>query len=199
MIKKNTKATILRTAEKLFAQQGFELSTVREIANKSGINVAMVYYYFKTKDELYQKIIDDSFRILSQSLKEGVDQEKGPEKKIHDVIEVYISFFHHHKNLHRIILRETISKSDHIDMIVKRYVSRNFKLVHGIIKDGVQKGVFREHDTVLSTFSLIGMILYYFTYKPIFTRLISPEKRKKPITEFLPDHIFNLFMEGVKD
>ncbi|MDR4499664.1 MAG: hypothetical protein MRK02_17355 [Candidatus Scalindua sp.] len=91
-----------------------------------------------------------------------------------------------------------ISKSDHIDMMVKSYVSRNFKLVHGIIKDGVQKGIFREHDTAFSTLSLIGMILYYFTYEPIFTRLISAKKRKKPVTEFLPDHIFKLFIEGVK-
>lgn len=197
-IKKNSKEIILRSAKVLFAKQGFELTTVREIAGKAGINVAMVYYYFNTKEELHQNIIDDAFKSFSQSLKEGVGQGKGPEEKIYDVIKVYITFLHHDKDLHRIILRETISQSKHIDMIVKKYISRNFDLVHSIIKEGVQKGAFREHDTTLSTFSLIGMILYYFTYEPIFIRLISPEKRKKPITEFLPEHIFNLFMEGVK-
>ncbi|MFQ5685972.1 MAG: TetR/AcrR family transcriptional regulator [Candidatus Scalindua sp.] len=196
--KNNTKKTILRSAEGLFARQGFELTTVREIAKKAGINVAMVYYYFNTKEELHQNIIEDTFKSFSQSLKEGVDQGKGSEEKICDVIKVYINFLHHHKDLHRIILRETTSQSKHIDMIVKKYISRNFDLVHSIMKEGVQKGVFREHDTTLSTFSLIGMILYYFSYEPIFIRLISPEKRKKPITEFLPEHIFNIFMEGIK-
>ena len=196
--KNNTKKTILRSAEGLFAKQGFELTTVREIAKKAGINVAMVYYYFNTKEELHQKIIEDSFNLLGQSLQEGIDQGKGHEEKIRDVVKVYINFLHHHKDIHRIILRETISPSKNIDMIVKKYISRNFDLVHSIMKEGVQKGVFRKHDTTLSTFSLIGMILYYFTYEPVFIRLISPEKRKKPITEFLPNHIFNLFMEGIK-
>lgn len=198
-IKGNSKKTILMSAERLFAKQGFELTTVREIAKKAGINVAMVYYYFNTKEELHQKIIEDTFKSFFHSLKEGVDQGKGPEEKIYDVVRIYIDFLHHHKDLHRIILRETISQSKHIDMIVKRYISRNFDLVHSIINEGVQKGVFREQDTKLSTFSLIGMILYYFTYEPIFIRLISPEKRGKAITEFLPEHIFNLFMEGIKD
>ena len=174
------------------------MTTVREIARKANINVAMVYYYFNTKEELHQNIIEGAFKSFFQSLKEGVDQGKGPEEKICDVVKIYINFLHHHKYLHRIILRETISQSKHIDTIVKKYISRNIDLVHSIIKEGVREGVFKEHDTTLSTFSLIGMILYYFTYEPIFIRLISPEKRKKPITEFLPDHIFNLFMEGIK-
>ena len=194
----DTKESILRSAERLFAEKGFELTTVREIASKSGVNVAMIYYYFKTKEGLHQEIIEDSFNHLFRSLKEGVDQEKEPEEKIYDIIKVYIDFFFHHKDLHRIILRETVSRSGHIEMFVKKYISKNFDLVHSIIQEGVQKGVFRELDTALSTFSLIGMILYYFTYQPIFTRLVSPEKAKKPIIEYLPDHIFNLFIQGVK-
>ena len=91
-----------------------------------------------------------------------------------------------------------VSQSDHIEMIVKKYVSNNFNLIHGVIEEGVRVGVFKKQDTALSTFSLVGMILYYFTYEPIFTRLISSGKMEKPITEYLPDHMFNLFMEGVK-
>lgn len=194
----DTRETILRSAERLFAEKGFESTTVREIANESSVNVAMIYYYFKTKESLHQEIIEGSFSCLYHSLKEGVDQGKEPEEKIYDVVKVYVDFLYHHKDLHRIILRETVSRSGHIEIFVKKYISKNFDLVHGIIEEGVWKGVFRDQDTALSTFSLIGMILYYFTYEPIFTRLISQEKVEKPITEYLPDHIFNLFMQGVK-
>ncbi len=197
-VKKDTRDLILKSAEKLFAQKGFEVTTVREIAEDSGANIAMIYYYFKTKEGLHKEILEDSLRHLSISLKEGLDQSKESEEKIYDIIKIYITFLHSHKNLHRIILRETVSRSGHIDMIVKKYISKNFNIVHKVIKEGVRQRSFRKQDTVLSTFSLIGMILYYFTYEPIFTRLISPEKRKKPVTEYLPDHIFDLFMEGMK-
>jgi TetR/AcrR family transcriptional regulator len=194
----HTRDTILRSAERLFAEKGFELTTVREIAQDSGVNVAMIYYYFKTKEGLHQEIIEESFSHLYHSLTEGIDEGKGPEEKIHDVIKVYVEFLYSHKDLHRIILRETVSQSGHIEMIVKKYVSKNFNLVHGVIEEGAKSGVFKKQDTALSTFSLVGMILYYFTYEPIFTRLISSGKMEKPVTEYLPEHIFNLFMEGVK-
>jgi hypothetical protein len=54
------------------------------------------------------------------------------------------------------------------------------------------------NDTALATFSLMGMILYYFTYEPVYMRLVSPDIIRQPLTNYLPDHIFNLFIMGVK-
>ena len=192
----DTKESILKSAEKLFARKGFESTTVREIARDSGVNVAMIYYYFKTKDGLYQEIIEGSFDKLFCLLKDGVDHRKGPEEKVYDIIKVYINFFYHHKDIHRIFLRETVTQSRHVEVIVKKYISKNFNLIHSVIKEGVKEGIFRVQDTVLSTFSLIGMILYYFTYEPVYTRLVSAEKFETPVTEYLPDHIFHMFMRG---
>ena len=194
----DTRKTILKCAERLFAEKGFEVATVREIANDSGVNVAMIYYYFKTKEGLHQEIIEDSFSHLFSSLKDGIDQEKGVEEKVYDVIKIYVNFLYNHKDIHRIFLREAVTQSGHVEVIVKKYISKNFDLVHSIIQEGMEDGIFRVQDTALSTFSLVGMILYYFTYEPVYARLVSPEKAKKPITEYLPDHIFHLFMNGAK-
>ena len=60
----DTRESILKSAERLFAEKGFELTTVREIAQGSGVNVAMIYYYFKTKEGLHQEIIEESFSHL---------------------------------------------------------------------------------------------------------------------------------------
>ena len=194
----DTRESILKSAVKLFALKGFESTTVREIARDSGVNVAMIYYYFKTKEGLHQEIIEDSFSQLFSSLKNGIDEEKGVEEKVYDVIKIYVDFLDNHKEIHRIFLRETVTQSGHVEVIVKKYISKNFDLVHSIIQEGVENGIFRVQDTALSTFSLVGMILYFFTYEPVYARLVSPEKAKKPITEYLPDHIFHLFMQGAK-
>ena len=194
----NTRESILKSSERLFALKGFESTTVREIARVSRVNVAMIYYYFKTKEGLHQEIIEDSFCQLYSSLKEGIDQEKDPEEKVYDIIKVYVDFLFNHKDIHRIFLKEAVTQSSHVEVIVNKYISKNFDLVHSIIQEGAEKKIFRVQDTALSTFSLIGMILYYFTYEPVYTRLVSPEKAKKPITEYLPDHIYQLFMHGAK-
>lgn len=192
----DTKYAILKSAEKLFAEQGFNKTTVREIAGDSHVNVAMVYYYFQNKDGLHQEILEESLQALHLLLRDCVSQEKDPEKNIYCIIQVYINFFYQNKNLHRIILREIVSRSKHIEMMVKKYVSKNFNLIRGIIQEGVDKGLFRKQDTTLATFSLVGMILNYFTSEQVISKLISVDKGE--ITQYLPDHIFNLFMNGVK-
>jgi AcrR family transcriptional regulator len=192
----DTKVSILRSAAKLFAQNGFDATSVREIAKNSGVNIAMIYYYFQTKEGLYQEILEDACRALSLSLADCIDRKRDPEENIYCFIKTYINFLQNHKTLHLIFLRETISQTKLMKIIVKKYGLKIFGLVHGIIEEGVEKGVFREQDTTLSTINLFSMIRHYFTDEPLITTLFPNEKVKTK--EYLTDHIFNIFMQGVK-
>ncbi len=69
----STKETILRVAEEIFAQRGFDGARVEEIARQAGINQAMIYYYFKSKDDLLEEVIKTRLaevRQFSQQMKE---------------------------------------------------------------------------------------------------------------------------------
>lgn len=192
----NTKVSILRAAAKLFALNGFDATSVREIGKNSGVNIAMIYYYFQTKEGLYQEILEDACKALSQSLADCIDRKKNPEENLYCFIKTYINFLQNHQILHLIFLRETISQTKLMKILVKKYGSKIFGLVHGIIEEGVEKGVFREQDTTLSTINLFSMIRHYFTDEPLITTLFP--KKKVIMKEYLTDHIFNIFMQGVK-
>ncbi len=192
----DTKEAIINSAQKLFAAKGFKSTTVREIAKASGANIAMVYYYFETKEGLHRQIIESAFSSLSQQLTDCIDGYKNPKENLRCVIELYVNFFHKNRALHRIILREIASRPKHIEAVVKKYISKNLGMINGLLQRGVQNGEFREQDTALSTFNLIGMIIQFFNVEPIIKQFIDNGDRE--VSEYLPDHIFNLFMHGIE-
>lgn len=190
----DTKAIILKTAQQLFAEKGFKATTAREIARISGANISMIYYYFNSKEELHQQIIEESFNALYLLLKNGIGQDSDPKENIHRVIKIFVTFFHQNRTLHRIILREIVARSKHIDLITQKYISQNFKLINGVIEEGIKKGHFREQNTALATFSLIGMIIHFFNAEQVLKQMYPTNDE---ITEYLPNHILNLFMYGI--
>jgi TetR/AcrR family transcriptional regulator len=60
--------TILEVAEKLFLEKGFTLTSTTEIARVAGCNQALVHYYFRTKDNLFNTIFEKKFRMLFEHL-----------------------------------------------------------------------------------------------------------------------------------
>jgi hypothetical protein len=66
-----TKEKILQAAEELFAEFGYSGASVREIASRSGTNIAAVNYHFKTKDNLYWQVMDRSHMILENGIAEA--------------------------------------------------------------------------------------------------------------------------------
>ena len=194
--KVDTRQAIVNAAQELFAHKGFQSTTVREIAARAGVNIAMVYYYFQTKEKLYRTIIEDSFQSLAQLLIACVEADRKVEENLYCLIKVFIGFFAENRILHRIMLREIAARSEHIEVIVKKYISRNFALINGVLQEGVRGGVFRPVDTVLTTFSLIGMILHYFNAEPVIRRLVG-EQQAELITRYLPEHVFDLLMKGI--
>lgn len=195
--KKSTLQTIVIIAEKEFAKNGFDRTTVRDIAKGAGVNVAMIYYYFKTKEELHAHILDKGFEKLSTLLKERLCNDMEPEDKIFGLISTYIHFFHSNKNMQKVILREMVSGGRRLDMIIKKYIARYFDYFKTIIKDGIKRGMFMDVDPDLTILSLMGMIFYFFNHEPVYTKLISNQK-KEGMTDYLPRHIHNIFMNGLK-
>ncbi len=194
----DTRRRILRASERLFAAKGFEQTSVRDIARASGVNIATTYYYFKDKRALYREVLEGAFLKLSDALSQGVERGKGPEEKLFEAVRTLVGFLRRHRDVHRIILRETFSGARSMDAIVKRYISKDFEMLGGLLEKGVREGLFRRQDTALTVFSLLGMILFYFTYEPIYTKLIPKPQRRLSKDEGLAEHIFGLFMDGIR-
>ena len=117
-----TKHRILKVAEKIFAEKGFAGARIDEIARAAQVNKALIYYYFENKqsllDELFRGFFKESSRMLVNYVRHG-GLETGPPNDADKYMEEYFSYFSRKRDLLRIMLAESLKRSDQAPPLFK--------------------------------------------------------------------------------
>lgn len=187
---------ILVTAEKLFAASGFEGTSVRELAKQAGINIAMVSYYFGSKEKLFESLVEYRTGYIREKLETlNRDLAMDPLAKVELAIDIYVeriaAFPHFHKILHHeLMLAQRSKMHDSISNILVR----NTREMQKLIKEGQNKGIFRKVDDELLVVSIIGTITQCMMSKAMTSKLLKlgngsilDERPKKRMKTFLKD------------
>lgn len=116
-----TKARILSTAEKLFSEVGFDKARVDDIAKEAGVNKALIYYYFKSKDEildtLFNILMDEVKLILIKSLEGTPDISQGDNYR--KLFDIYMSFIKKNRKIIKVAVAESVKVSSEISIVMK--------------------------------------------------------------------------------
>src|SRR5215467_3557267 len=98
------KQHILQTAEELFAEKGFEGTSIRELSRKAKTNIAMISYYFGSKEKLFEALIENRTSFMRERL-EGLNRNSQlePLEKIDLVIDSYVERICLNQRFHRIM------------------------------------------------------------------------------------------------
>ena len=97
------KTEILNVAEKLFSINGFDGTSVRDIATEAGVNVAMISYYFGSKDKLLEALLLYRIEGLRLKIEEVSKESITPIQKMEKVIELYITRIQANRSIYNII------------------------------------------------------------------------------------------------
>lgn len=101
---------IIETAEKLFADRGYDGTSVRNIAEEAGINVAMISYYFGSKEKLLEALFSYRAEGTTQKLVSMLTNKVlNPLEKVNMMIEYYIDKFYTQTSFHKIMSREQVA------------------------------------------------------------------------------------------
>ena len=136
---------ILQVAERLFAEKGFDGASVREISKIANINVAMVSYYFGSKEKLLESLILYRTSDLNIKLENLFDESATCFQKIDKFIEFYINKINQNKNMHQILNFETSSKKRVLDSDAFLAIKKsNLDVLRKIIYEGQVLNIFRK-------------------------------------------------------
>lgn len=150
---------ILTVAEELFAEKGFEGTSVRELCSKAGVNVAMVSYYFGSKEQLMEALIEFRSGFMREKLDEIKQMDISASQKIELIIEHYVDRIFSHSQYHRILHRElTLQQRSQFNSVISKILMVNFSVISEIINDGIKNNEFRNVDVELTIVSMIGTI-----------------------------------------
>lgn len=153
---------ILDVAEELIAKKGFDGTSVRDICSKANINVAMISYYFGSKDKmmsyLYQYRVQrtkESFSEFAQTIKEGK-----PEMQMKEIINYVVSMLFRYNYFHGFVTQEMRNLENVKDDLLEFYQTCVDRLDE-IVKRGIVSGVFHnapKSEDILTT--IIGSTLF---------------------------------------
>ena len=172
----NEKQTqILMVAETLFAEKGFDGTSIRNIAKVAKINIAMVSYYFGSKERLLESLIFYRTKDLKIQIENLLVEDLDPIDKINKLIEIYINRINSNKGIFRILHFEMATKKKELN-IKSFYELRksNLKSLEAIISEGQNKGVFRKDISIpLLTPTILGTFFHFHMNKDYFMSLLD--------------------------
>jgi len=194
----STARRIVSTAEDIFAEQGLAGARMDEIARAAKVNKALLYYYFRSKEELHRFVLE---ALLSQLSAQATDLTAGassPGKRLTSVVDHYFDFVQAHPNYPRLIQREIMSRGPNLEWIVSEY----YRPLHGrmvrLIEEGISAGEFRRVDARNTALTVVSVMVHYFAAAPVLRSVLGHDpmkprevaRRRAAVQDFLEHGLF---------
>lgn len=161
----STEEKILSAAEQIFLRDGYDGSRMQDIADLAGINKALLHYYFRSKDKLFEKVFDDKIQSFFPQVGEKFAQDVPFLEKVHFFIEGYMELLRKNPYLPLFVLN-TVNNKEKSAFIKKLPIELNRHVAQSYFAD-LSKGRVRELAPAQFIISLMGMCIFPFLAKPI--------------------------------
>ncbi|MDO3693418.1 TetR family transcriptional regulator [Wenyingzhuangia sp. chi5] len=166
---------ILSVAEKLFAENGFDGTSVRTIAKEADVNVAMISYYFGSKEKLLETFLLYRIADFRNELVKVINQEKSFLERLDNLIELIIHRIHSKRRMYKIIHFEFSNETRGFDF--KAYTKEkleSFKTIKAFVEKGQEAGVFIKNVNVELLMPTVQGSYFNFYYNKRFYKTLIP-------------------------
>lgn len=183
----STRDNILKIAEDMFIEKGFDGVSVKDVSNRAGVAKALVFYYFKTKQELYDTVLENYYISQTKELMGSLGEGASPRERILASAAAYLDFIERNPGYARLIQREVCSRSSNLDKVLE-YLTPMYRWGLVVFGDYFQEsGPLAARHFFISFF---GMAINYYTYTPVIEKLwgeppVSPEALAERRTHIL--------------
>jgi AcrR family transcriptional regulator len=172
-----SKEKILTAAKEEFAKFGFSGARVNRIAEKAGINKAMLFYYFSSKENLYKSVLRQTILGLMSQIKKFLKPNLKASEFFEKMPEIYINYFLQNKDFIKIMGRELINDGQYYKIIIKETLEEDKRLTPSGIKELINKwiknGEIKEESQFNMMMNIVSLSLFSFIGKPIAENILD--------------------------
>ena len=154
-LQKNVGEIIIKAAQGIFARFGFNKTTMDEIAKASHKAKSSIYHYFKSKEEIFQTIVEKESLVLKEKIEKAVNQKDTPQKKLRAYIITRMTTLGHLANFYSALKDEYLEYYSFIEKIRKKHFEDEIKIIKTILKGGIDQNIFIIQDLELTAFTII--------------------------------------------
>lgn len=202
MEKSNTTDLILKAAMEEFLEKGFDGARMQAIADRAGINKALLHYHHKTKENLYMKVFKSIFQEFFASILTKISPDLSVMDYLKAFIENYIDNVASRKHMLKFIIWELENDGKNIGNMVREISpvtnpASNFPIFHKL-EEAKAQGIIRNVDVPHLILNIISMCLYPFIAQKIVANIWSNDNINNPtFLEERKKEIFNLIWFGI--
>jgi len=157
----NSRTAVFEAAAIEFGEGSYEAARVDRIAERAGVNKAMLYYHFGSKEALYREVLRDLFRAVSARTNAIADGPGGAAAKLDAWIETIVEEASARPWMPPIMLREIASGGTHLDAETLAVMNSVYGALGRVIAQGQRDGVFRTVDPLLAHLTILPAVLIF--------------------------------------
>ncbi|MFQ5478643.1 MAG: TetR/AcrR family transcriptional regulator [Candidatus Binatia bacterium] len=162
----HTREAILRTAERRFADRGFTDTRLEDIAGELGITRPALVYYFTSKRELYDCVLENVFGELVDRVRAVSAAADAPNEQIEAMVSTWIAYAGERPTFVRIYLREVANATPTMEPAITRYTDKLNEVLIEVLRAGEAQGLFRPVDPMHLVSSFVGATVQYIGVLP---------------------------------
>src|SRR5215469_3678209 len=158
-----SRAAILKAAVREFAREGVAGARTDAIAQSAGVNKALLYYYFKDKEALYQAVLDEVFSGVRAAIRNALVQELPPKEKLCAYLRAHFDYIASNPLYQRLVHAEFLRAGrdpSHLQRVAKHFFRPIFADLAVLLKQGAESGDFRQVEPVHFIPSMIAVIVF---------------------------------------
>lgn len=174
----NTEEEILNAAKEVFQQKGMAGARMQEIADKAKINKALLHYYYRSKQLLFEAVFKNAFRLLAPQIGKILNDDTELFDKIRNFTDSYVSFVIKHPYLPNFVIQELNSNPE---FVLKLRAEASFPSTEKFklqVLDSIEKGEIKPIDADQLLINIISLNIFPFIGTPLLMALINVDKKK---------------------
>ena len=189
-----TESDILSAAKRIFQRKGMTGSRMQEIADEAGINKALLHYYFRSKQLLFEAVFKKAFSMLAPQLNEVINADSSICEKIKNFTNNYISFVIKHPYIPNFIIQELNRNPEFVQKLLSEKHFPNINKFRKQVNDRVAEGVIRPIKAEQLFINIMALNIFPFVGAPLIKGLVNVddkgykelmEERKTEVAEFI--------------
>jgi AcrR family transcriptional regulator len=191
----NTEEKILDAAQAVFQEKGYSGARMQEIADEARINKGLLHYYFKSKDRLFDKVLDLAFGKVARTMGNSLNSELPLDEKIRLFVHSYITIASHNSFMIRFVINELHRNPEKfVGKMLARQDRPDFEAFSQQVEDEIAAGRIRPIDPHQLFINMLAMCVFPFLARPMIQGILSKdnpafkemiEDRKTAVADFI--------------
>jgi len=181
--KDEVREQLVQSARQVFVRFGYKKTALDDIAREARKGKSTIYYYFKSKDEIFKAVIDAEAEIRAKTIDDQISILEDPQQKLKTYIYVRMLTLKKVGNYYEAIKNDLLDNLYFVNSFRNNHFDAEINLVKDLLLEGIEKGVYTIQNPELTAKTIVTLLQGFEV--PLILKNLSDEELQKSVDEML--------------